>query len=1053
MRTRILILLLVVGICFPPASRAGEDDWPDFMHDGDHTGNLPGAGDIDDPAPLWSTYMGGDVGYQAVAVEDVTGSGEPGFLYVVGGKVFLSDRYNRTLWDTPAVGASRIVGLEDLNGDAVTDITVAVTSGYLVLNGQSGRTEWSLAGLATPRLSLHDVTGDGYPDAIWWDRFYEVHLTTFAEDPALDEDGAFLGVQELWTSSATTRWDDLTLVGDVDGDGGLEIVIGVDSGVLVLDAETGATEVQYDFTPTAEYAFAGWLADVDGDGIDEAVLMAYSYYYSPDSGIYVVEFDNGGPRLLWSLHYTASYADQYEITWAADSVFDLDGDGKAEVVASVWDDPGGIWRTYVFRGDTGASIGMMVGQVVVGVADLDGDDRYEILTRYTVDLASSGFGSVFAWSYNTDRNRIDLLWSINRSRDLLRTADQYVDFDGVPGDELILALDTDANGRVDRVAMYNGAGTNPTLLHDRELADGASASVVRVGDAISSQDAISEIVVVRNNGTLEIWDATLATVDSVRYGGYLPKLIAARLEQDGPIMLGTSSSVGDFRVYDASSASSNQEPELVWAWSEADRGFFYVAAPAYGVPGIARDLDGDGTTEILVEAYDSAMGTGEIAALDPGGSTNWIGEVPGRVAHSPQSTLVGDIDLDGVDDLVLGYYDYTGAYSGIMALSGADGGVLWAWSGLDSEWDGVSDAYLAWSAPVFTPDLTGDGVPDIFGSIGPNQHLTDGATGLPVWIESHGMDWNGKVTRGDFRSDEGDEYLTCGCSTNGLCDIRLDAVTASGTARLWNYNPSDLYQTEYHMVVATARDTTRGDRLNPVIVSDYNDIRVLNGEDGSLRWRKAVYQGELFDAPQSESVRPSRPICMDVNDDGIDDIVFGSSDGFLYAINSVSGALTWTYDFYYPVGDPIGGDLDGDGANELLVPVADGYVYLVDNASIMAVPEVIDNAVGDDGAIVEPDVDIDELEDPTRLAATWDAIPDVDGYRYAILSENGSYLVYWTDAGARTSAVVDGLQLAYGNLYQFGVQAYVNDVSSTWTLSDGVRIVDLTPPSIETFSA
>ncbi len=1031
---------------------AAEDDWPDFMHDRNNTGRLPLAGGVDDPAPSWSVYVGGDVSYRQVAVQDVTGSGEPDFLYVVGGKVFLSDRHGRILWDTPSVGASSIVGIEDLNGDGIEDVTVSVSGGFEILNGQTGQPEWTLAGLTTPVLSLHDVTGDGLSDAIWWDRFYEVHLTTFGGSADLDESGAFLGVEEVWSSSATTRWDSLTLVGDVDGDGGLEILIGMDSGVLVLDAATGETVVQFNFAPTAEYSFGGWLADVDGDGVDEAVFMADSYYYSVDCGVYVVEFDEGSPRLLWSDHYSATYADQYEIRWAADSVVDLDGDGRAEVLASVWDDGAGFWRTNLYQGDTGALLGMMIGQVVVGVADLDGDGRYEILTRYTVDLASTGFGSVFAWAYDPESMSVNLLWSINRSQDLLRTLDQYVDFDGAPGMDLILALDTDANGRADQVALYNGAGTNPTLLEQRPLVDGTSATVVRVGDGISSQDAVSEIVMVRNNGTLEIWSAELQTVDSVRYGGYLPKLVAARLETDGSVLLGVSSSIGDFRLYEAPIGTDVQQPSLLWSWSEADRGYFYRPT-TNGVPAIVYDLDGDGTAEIILESYNAASGTTEFAALNPDGSFRWIGEAPGRIPHSPQSTLVGDVNLDGVDDLVFGYYHYTGAYSGIMAISGADGTGIWEWNGLDSEWDGVNDGYLAWSGPVFTPDLDGDDVPDIFGSIGPNYHLTSGATGLPIWIGSHGLDWNGKVIRGDFRSDSGDEYLTCGCNTNGLCDLRLETVTSTDAPRFWVYNPSDLYQSEYYMVVTAARDPARDNRLNPVVVSEYNDIRVLDGEDGTLRWRRAAYQGALYDEIQSDSVRPSRPICMDVDGDGVDDIVFGSTDGYLYAVNSVSGVLTWAYSFYYPVGDPIGADIDGDGEAEVLAPVADGYVYLVDNAQVMAVLEVIDNAVSDSGDILDPTVDIDEVEDPTRLAASWDPIPGVDGYRYAILSENGSYLVYWTDNGQATSAIVEGLQLNYGNRYLFGVQAYQGDVGSPWTLSDGVRIVDLTPPAIELFTA
>jgi outer membrane protein assembly factor BamB len=67
----------------------------------------------------------------------------------------------------------------------------------------------------------------------------------------------------------------------------------------------------------------------------------------------------------------------------------------------------------------------------------------------------------------------------------------------------------------------------------------------------------------------------------------------------------------------------------------------------------------------------------------------------------------------------------------------------------------------------------------------------------------------------------------------------------------------------------------------------------------------------------------------DLDGDGRHELLVGSGDGSLHALEEVNGKCTvlWKYDFNSPVGSPVVADLDADGSAEILVPVADGYLH------------------------------------------------------------------------------------------------------------------------------
>ena len=66
----------------------------------------------------------------------------------------------------------------------------------------------------------------------------------------------------------------------------------------------------------------------------------------------------------------------------------------------------------------------------------------------------------------------------------------------------------------------------------------------------------------------------------------------------------------------------------------------------------------------------------------------------------------------------------------------------------------------------------------------------------------------------------------------------------------------------------------------------------------------------------------------DIDGDGLLEVVFGSNDGYVYALNGEDGSLLWSYRTNGPVwSSPSLGDIDGDGLLEVVFGSNDGYVY------------------------------------------------------------------------------------------------------------------------------
>lgn len=177
----------------------------------------------------------------------------------------------------------RGIGLDDLDGDGEKELVFGggvnlgdiEGSGYVrIVDAASGRLEWESEDIGgdAQGLVVYDTDLDEIPNIVVGSgyRYREGHVSVFQYDST---EGTYV---EQWHTDniGPKAWG--LAVGDSDGDGSIEIVVGNQPGYIrVLDASTGAVEWESDLLGTD--IFGMMLDDVDRDGQTDIVAAQGGY--------------------------------------------------------------------------------------------------------------------------------------------------------------------------------------------------------------------------------------------------------------------------------------------------------------------------------------------------------------------------------------------------------------------------------------------------------------------------------------------------------------------------------------------------------------------------------------------------------------------------------------------------------------------------------------------------------------------------------------------------------------------------------------------------------
>ncbi len=1017
------IALLGSLVAALPWARA---DWPMARHDSRRTAQATGQSDIVQPVAYWKRYIGGALDSAAFLLADVVGDRFSEVLMIAGGSAVAKRRTDAVVWRSENLELVAFIGRADVDSDGRQELIARSDDRVFLLDPTSGAVLWAqpageMGTIGGARLG--DLDGDGLP---------EVVVVDCVCCQVRGENHGFVYSFASGASSPTRLWQfpssecgggvALTLF-DSDADGDLEVLLGADDSLAMLDGRTGAelartaamgTRVQRSrCVPVNLVAGRGeelvCVHDADTDpAINQRTVFALRRL--PSDPVL---------RVMWRV--ALAPVDGGALSWL-DLVSDLDGDARPEVTVSALVD--GEFTTHVLDAVTGARLGEVPGELVMGTAPV---------TRGGRVLLTSSRSHLNGWTLSG--GDLQLAWTVldavaAPTFDLASAAKS-----GVATRAALARMDSD--GTPDLVAVLRSAPDTLVgyQLSDRDVSEVARYQLPPSVEAqamwpLSSADGDLQLAVAHTDGFLTLFDVGLVPApdsqDDVSFaqlstGGYYargwPRFNAsprsARLG-DGVERILLVDSRSSMIALDAELGSFAAPPRVLWE---------LLGARA---PAVVEGLDGDqaGIACVMTDQPRTTPPSFSALALRGDGKTLWRQPTP----PDPLTDIVpGNFDGNATPDLVYQWGDPGDELLHTRAIAGHDGSTLW-------DGEPVAPGSGRKPAGVAVAGYGDDSLDDVYHQAKATLVLS-GANGSLLSSSGPGSDYS-LPTLVDLDSDGNPEVVLHGGP---------DAVQVLDDDLATTLYQSPDYDRPFPYGALAA---CGGGRQVLAVGSAEHPSRLkmteLSGEASGEEHTVVLAGGTMFaDEASAEAAGvllgqlASVSVHQNLTGAGRPSAVVGSSDGWLYSVDPCQRTLDFAYEFGAAVGEAIFGDTDGDGRDEILVTVEDGYLYSVRNFEIAA-PE----GVRDTDPFSNSTEDVVELVTRSTLEATWNQVDDASGYQVAVVDSAGNYIgTPWRDAGTGSRLLLEDLVLEDGQTYRVSVRAVASDGNvSVDTVSDGVWV-------------
>lgn len=1031
--------------------RSAHAEWPVSRRDPARTATAPGKSSVTVPVRYWQYYVGGTLSGQSHVALDVNKDGVTDVVYLAGGKAIAKLADDRLVWESTPVELRTLNGVIDLDGDGALEIVASSDRNVFVLDGATGKIVWKEPDGEVGTVGgvrLGDLDGDGRSEIVIDE------CGCCGIDPTASPPGGVYHFDATKLATPTKLYTPLTrghcgssaiALGDFDGDGVGDLAYADAGTILLASGKTGAALGASAALGETIYYSSCQPVNLDGVAGDELVCFQDTYLATAGGGrrMWVIGYDKTKSPAVQTL-WNSALVDKAtgRLSYVGNSVVDLDGDGKFEIVASWFD--GTAWSTKVHDALTGAVLASTAGEKLLGVVDVDGDKKPDVVSgvegapgftvRKFVRTATPALASVTSMATGD--------WALRYQWDFAAAARSNVV--GKP-----LALDLGGAGSVLPVFHRQVAGATPAAYVAFQLATGALAPVASytVPDGLSIltnqvYDKVNrgypQLLLTRNDGFLVVLDAAFAPTNGgnvgsgeftqylpgMRVGGFVGAPIAPRFAS-ATGGAGTTDSVvvqdsrGTLVRLDTSAAWMSKPPTIAWEVRDG------------GSPTTGPTLDA-GKPGIFCTAPVKPQGS-KLVALSAAGTKLWEHPMASTesLIHDP---LAADVNGDGTSDAIATWTS-TGAVLNAQAFDGKTGNAIWSTKYSEN---------LQWGfQPSAMADHDGDGVSDLY--FVPNTlRVLNGKSGATLATNPTFLAYF-TPTIADVDGD-GVAEVTMSRGYYPARTFKKDLVTATWTG------PDDRpYQHGARAACGATSIWVQPSSQNRALVR----LFTMNGASvgamstvwlagGKLHATKAAadasgaFQGALGNVSIKQDL---------VGTAAHPSALIGSTDGFLYAINPCAGTLDWAFDAKVAVGDPIFADTSGDNVDEIVVPAADGYLYALQQRLLAPPSFVNDNAVN--GAAVIPGADVDTVKTAGSLGASWDAVPEADGYQVAVQTAGGTFVTQpdWVDLGNVTQAAVPNLSLVDGRKYFFSVRAVSKTKGSSFeTKSNGVTVQLIAAP-------
>ncbi|HET9730495.1 MAG TPA: VCBS repeat-containing protein [Acidimicrobiia bacterium] len=269
------------------------------------------------------------------------------------------DGYSDGVYSSPAIG--------DVNGDHKGDIVFGSFDHriYAIDRFCHKELEYDVEDTIWSSPALYDINGDGKQEILigadqspggridWTGGEFRVLKWTSA------------GAVEVWKRQVNDVIWSSPAIGDIDGDGRVEVVVGAGDyfhgtdghKIFAWHADDGSPLKGWPYTTGASTASAPALGDVTGDGVPEVIDGSRDGY---------VRAIRGNGSLLWAKHLTFNNT-RYGAGVNPPIVADVNGDGHNDVLA------GNDWAMFVLNGSNGAELAQLNTSLAHGASAAVGD--------------------------------------------------------------------------------------------------------------------------------------------------------------------------------------------------------------------------------------------------------------------------------------------------------------------------------------------------------------------------------------------------------------------------------------------------------------------------------------------------------------------------------------------------------------------------------------------------------------------------------------------------------------------------------------------------------